>query len=82
MIKAKFQKESFAKGENAKVQTSIEVNGTFGAVMDELIMGIVQMTKEVLKKLNFREESYTGVVRLLIDTLEDEFLENKENQNG
>ena len=78
MIKAKFEKESYAiKGARAKVEADIEMKGTFGVVRDELIEGIIKMIRAFFREKNFKKSSCMEFVRFLIDVLEEEFLKEE-----
>ncbi len=78
MIKAKFEKESYAlKGGRAKVKTDIEMKGTLGVVRDELIEGIIKMIRVFFREKNFKKDSCMEFVRFLIDVLEEEFLKEE-----
>ena len=78
MIKAKFEKESYAiKGARAKVKADIEMKGTLGVVRDELIEGIIKMIRAFFREKNLKKGSCMEFVRFLIDVLEEEFLKEE-----
>ncbi len=83
MIKAKFEKESYAtKGGRAKVKTDIEMKVTLGVVRDELIKGIIKMIRAFFREKDLKKESCMEFVRLLTDVLEEEFLKEGKKNNS
>ncbi len=53
------------------------MEGTTKCILDDLLQGILLMTGAVFERLDFPKEVNRDIVRMIIDDLEEKFLEDK-----